>query len=262
MAVIPGQTYHEVSTVQEGWGLQLIEKIPASLTKSTKVIVDAACGTGRLTVPLLQRFPHARMYAVDKSAEMLATAKEHLKASAAKIIFIKADLQSFTIPEAAQIIYCNSAYHWIENQQKLLDNFFSLLSPGGWLFLAGAEKNNLRRCRGYAVELMQSTSFATYFKNWQPDSYPNTAEGMCTLLQQAGFIGVTLEPMCYDHSFSDRQGFLKFARSTFLNSALVYLPTAQLREEFVSSYMQLYEKHQTDYELDVSRLIITAQKSS
>lgn len=61
------------------------------------VIADVGCGSGRPTRALAERFPHARLIAVDASATMLHTARQHLAETAlagtvlAQITYLRAD---------------------------------------------------------------------------------------------------------------------------------------------------------------------------
>ncbi len=62
------EAYHQVSTPQATWGQRVLARLP--LTGHERVI-DAGCGSGRLTGDLLDRLPHGQVLAIDRSWNML-----------------------------------------------------------------------------------------------------------------------------------------------------------------------------------------------
>src|SRR4029079_4289101 len=68
-------TYHRVSTPQISWGMKVLPRL--GLTR-TETVVDAGCGSGRLTLELLRQLPDGRVIAVDQSAAMLEEAARYI----------------------------------------------------------------------------------------------------------------------------------------------------------------------------------------
>jgi trans-aconitate 2-methyltransferase len=66
---------HRVSGPQVTWGGRVLERIPLA---GGETVVDAGCGTGRLTADLLKSLPHGHVIAVDRPANMLAKAAAYL----------------------------------------------------------------------------------------------------------------------------------------------------------------------------------------
>ena len=52
---------------------------PDCSLRGDEVVLDAGCGTGRLTADLLEALPRGRVVGVDLSQNMLNSASEHLK---------------------------------------------------------------------------------------------------------------------------------------------------------------------------------------
>jgi trans-aconitate 2-methyltransferase len=67
--------YHRVSGPQVTWGGRVLERLPLA---GGETVVDAGCGTSRLTADLLERVLHGHVIAVDRSANMLANVAAHL----------------------------------------------------------------------------------------------------------------------------------------------------------------------------------------
>lgn len=59
------EDYHRLSTPQFEWSEKVLRRLRLS---GHETVMDAGCGTGRLTGALLQLLPHGRVLAVDVSS--------------------------------------------------------------------------------------------------------------------------------------------------------------------------------------------------
>src|SRR5215210_5121339 len=84
------ESYHVVSRPHEAWGARVLDRVdPAEIS----VAVDAGCGTGKITAELLERLPHATVYALDRSATMLEVAERELAPRyGGRVHFVQVDL--------------------------------------------------------------------------------------------------------------------------------------------------------------------------
>ena len=55
--------YHRVSGPQFSWGLKVLERLDLT---GVERVVDAGCGSGRLTGELLARWPEGQLLAIDR----------------------------------------------------------------------------------------------------------------------------------------------------------------------------------------------------
>jgi trans-aconitate 2-methyltransferase len=92
-------------------------------------IYDLGCGTGTVTQMLAERWPNAQITGVDDSVEMLA---EAAKASA-RITWVQQNLANWSSAQPANLIYSNSALHWLPNHERLLPALIGMLAFGGTL---------------------------------------------------------------------------------------------------------------------------------
>src|SRR5450755_1511487 len=67
--------YHRLSGPQVSWGKKVLARLRL---RGDEVVLDAGCGTGRLTADLLESLPRGRVVGVDQSQNMLRSAREHL----------------------------------------------------------------------------------------------------------------------------------------------------------------------------------------
>ena len=62
-------TYHRVSAPQLEWAGKVLERLPL---RGDETVLDAGCGSGRVTEQLADRLPRGRVIALDASPSMIA----------------------------------------------------------------------------------------------------------------------------------------------------------------------------------------------
>src|SRR6185312_4077900 len=62
------ESYHRVSDPQFSWALKVLQRVQVT---GDETVLDAGCGSGRVTAELAQRLPHGRVAGVDYSQNML-----------------------------------------------------------------------------------------------------------------------------------------------------------------------------------------------
>ena len=68
-------TYDRVSAPQVEWALRVLERLPL---RGDETVLDAGCGSGRVTQLLLERLPRGHVVAVDSAPSMVKHAREAL----------------------------------------------------------------------------------------------------------------------------------------------------------------------------------------
>jgi trans-aconitate 2-methyltransferase len=183
-------TYHRVSDPQFAWALEQLERLPLT---GDEVVLDAGCGSGRVTAELVARVPHGRVYGVDAAPSMA----EHAQAALGdRAVILCQDLVELALPEPVDAIFSNATFHWISDHSALFGALRRAMNPGGRLVAQCGGKGNINAFRTLADEVALEEPFAPYFAAWQgPWNYadaPETAER----LEAAGFTEVNtwLEP--------------------------------------------------------------------
>jgi trans-aconitate 2-methyltransferase len=183
-------TYHRVSDIQFTWAVEQLERLELN---GDEVVLDAGCGSGRVTALLADRVPQGRVYGVDVAPSMAKHAQEALGDRAT--IFCQ-DLVELAVPEPVDAIFSNATFHWIPDHEALFAALFRSLGPGGQLVAQCGGRGNIDRFRVLADEVAFAEPFAQHFADWRgPWNYADdvaTAER----LARAGFVDVRtwLEP--------------------------------------------------------------------
>lgn len=119
------ETYHEIADPQERWAREMLERAafdPGSL------VLDAGCGSGRVTRLLLER--GLRVMGVDADAAMVAKARETLPP---EVRVERQDLLELALDAPVAAIFSCAVFHWITDHARLFARLHAALEPGGRL---------------------------------------------------------------------------------------------------------------------------------
>jgi trans-aconitate 2-methyltransferase len=113
----------------------LLAQVPPS---SQSLIYDLGCGPGNSAELLLQRYPEAQVFGIDTSDAMLA----HARIRAPQARFLKQDIAQWEPSGTPNLIFANSALHFLPDHFTLFPRLVSFLEKGGCL--AVQMPNNVR----------------------------------------------------------------------------------------------------------------------
>ena len=119
----------------EKWASYISELLKKDGILPPARILETACGTGRITLPLVRA--GYDLVALDTSEEMLQTAQDKLRENALSAHFVCADMRDFSMPRPVSAIVsaCDGLNYLAEEGDAL--KFFALcaanLIPGGML---------------------------------------------------------------------------------------------------------------------------------
>jgi trans-aconitate 2-methyltransferase len=119
--------YERVSAPQEAMGREVLDRLDL---RGDERVLDAGCGTGRVTAHLAERLPAGRVVAVDGSEAMVAQARERLGARAD---VFAADLLELRLDEPVDAILSTATLHWIADHDRVFARLLAALRPGGRL---------------------------------------------------------------------------------------------------------------------------------
>jgi trans-aconitate 2-methyltransferase len=177
-------TYDRMSSPQLDWGLAVLERLEL---RGDETVLDAGCGTGRVTRALLERLPEGRVVAVDASPAMVRVARAALGPRAEVRV---ADLLELELAEPVDVVFSTATFHWIADHDALFARLNAALRPGGRLEAQCGGRGNIQNVvdelEGMAREEQWAPHVGPVANPWR-FSTPEEAEGA---LLGAGFTGV------------------------------------------------------------------------
>jgi trans-aconitate 2-methyltransferase len=104
-------------------------------------VLDAGCGTGKVTAMLRDRLPRGAVIALDGSPSMIARARERLGDESVE--FVVADLRGpLPIDPPVDAILSTATFHWIADHDALFRHLAAIVKRGGQLVAqCGGEGN-------------------------------------------------------------------------------------------------------------------------
>ena len=249
-------SYHRLSAPQFSWGVRVLERLHL---KGDETVMDAGCGSGRLTALLLERLPRGHVVAVDLSQNMLTEARAHLSQRfGGRVSFVRADLASLPFDGAVDGVFSTAAFHWVPDHPRLFRSLYECLSPGGWLVAQCGGGPNIARLMRRASVLTASEPYAAYFSGWKDTKVFADEATTAERLRAAGFVEVEtgLEPAPTILSGADE--FREFLTTVNMHAHLARLPEGSLRRRFVEELTEQAATDDPPYALDYCRLNMRA----
>ena len=188
-------SYHKVSGPMEAMGAKVVDRLPLD---GDETVLDAGCGTGRVTALLCERLPRGRVIAVDADAAMVSACRATLgtEVDAGRVEVRQVDLLQLDLGEPVDAVLSTATFHWILDHDALFARLFAALKPGGRLVAQCGGDGNLRAVLGAADEVAAAGPWSDRFGGWVRPSHMATAEETEAKLVAAGFVDVKawLEP--------------------------------------------------------------------
>ena len=180
--------------------------------RGDETVLDAGCGSGRVTRMLLDRLPRGHVVAVDSTASMVEHAREALDPERATVF--QADLTELELDEPVDAAFSNAVFHWIPDHDAALRAAPRRAAPGrpARRPVRGTGKRRALP-RGREPSVAAEEPYAEHLAGWQRPWHFAGAEETAERLERAGFTDIQtwLEP--YPITPPDPAGFLRRSAS-------------------------------------------------
>ena len=173
----------------------MLDRLPL---RGDETVLDAGCGSGRVTGLLIERLPEGRVVAVDGSASMIEKVRETLRPGDAALV---SDLTELELEQEVDAVFSSAVFHWVLDHDLLFRQLRAVLRPGGAIAAQCGGAGNIDRLRTICAEVASGEPFAPHFEGFdEPWNYAG-AEETEARLEAAGFVDVrcwlqpwTIEP--------------------------------------------------------------------
>ena len=240
-------TYHRVSGPQVEFAAAVLDRLDL---RGDERVLDAGCGSGRVTLMLLERLPHGHVVAVDQAPSMVEHARAALPADRATVL--QAELTELRLDEPVDAVFSNAVFHWVPDHDRLFERLHAALRPGGRMVAQCGGEGNVARFHAAARAAAAEKPYASHLGGWEGPWNFAGPELTAERLERAGFESVEtwLEP---HPVVPDDPG--DYLRTVCLGYHLEQLPE-ELRDGYVEAVLE-----RADEELDYVRLNITARRN-
>lgn len=243
--------YHRVSGPQVSWGKKVLARLSL---RGDETVLDAGCGTGRLTAELLESLPHGHVVGIDLSRNMLRSAREHLAQFGSRLSLAACDLAHLPFEGAFDGIVSTAAFHWVLDHDRLFLNLRQALVPGGWLEAQCGGDGNLVRLRQRVDALAASPEFAQCFAGFREPWLFQDAESAAEGLRRAGFTDVETSIEEAPTLLDDAEQYKEFVRNIILRRHLENIPSEDGRARLMELLTEQAAQDDPAFSLDYWRL--------
>lgn len=242
------RTYDRVADPMTRWGTAVLDRLPLH---GGERVLDAGCGTGRVTEQLLERMgaDGGTVVALDGSPAMVDAARERLARFGDQVEYVVADLgRPLPLDPPVDAILSTATFHWVPDHDALFANLAAVVRPGGWL---------VAQCGGVGNIATISRALATIGDGWLGPAHFETVLDTTRRLDASGFVDIECWLQDEPTRFERGEPFETYLRTVVLGAHLERLP-ADERDAFVRAVADAVGEPLIDY----VRLNIMARRGS
>jgi len=229
-------TYDRVADPQTRLGAAVLDRIELA---GDETVLDAGCGSGRVTESLVERLPRGRVVALDASPSMVEAARARLARFGDRVDYVVADLgRPFDVPGApVDAILSTATFHWVPDHDALFRNLAAVIRPGGRLSAQFGGAGNIASVKAV---------LATIGDGWLGDAHYETPEATTARLIASGFVEIRAWLQPEPTRFEPGEPFETFLRTVILGQHVDRLPPEE-RDAFVHEVAERIGEPVVDY---------------
>lgn len=240
------RTYDRVADPMARWGSTVLERLPL---RGDERVLDAGCGSGRVTELLAARLPRGRVIALDGSSSMVDAARERLAGFGDRIEYVVADLGApLPIDGLVDAVLSTATFHWVPDHDAMFANLAAVTKAGGRL---------VAQCGGPGNIASIQRALATIGDGWLGPVHFETVLATTSRLDAAGYVDIECWLTDVPTRFEPGEPFETYLRTVVLGAHLERLPAAE-HDAFVRAVAAGVGEPLIDY----VRLNIVARRAS
>jgi trans-aconitate 2-methyltransferase len=238
-------TYDRISDPQARWGSEVLGRLALA---GDEVVLDAGCGTGRVTEQVLARLPRGRVIGLDVSPAMLIEAARRLAPYGPRVRLVCADLlQPLPLARPVDAVFSTATFHWITDHVTLFRNLAAVLRPGGQLVAQCGGAGNIAR----VLEALRRLGH-----DWTGPWLFATPEETAQRLKATGFVDIQTWLQPAPITLPPGEPF-----ETYLATVILRLHLERLRPEERVGFVKTVAAALPECTIDYVRLNIVARRA-
>ena len=239
------RTYDRVADPMTRWGSTVLDRLPL---RGDERVLDAGCGSGRVTEQLAERIPDGHVIALDGSPSMIEAARERLAPFGDRIEYVVADLGApLPIEGDVDAVLSTATFHWVPDHDALIANLAAVTRAGGWL---------VAQCGGAGNIASIQRVLATIGDGWLGAVHFETVLATTRRLDASGYVDIECWLTDEPTRFEPGEPFETYLRTVVLGAHLERLPPEE-HDAFVANVAAGVGEPLIDY----VRLNIVARRS-
>jgi len=255
--------YAQYSSQQYHAAMRLIDRIRF---QKNDAVLDIGCGDGKISAKIKSFLPKGKVIGIDSSKEMIDYARHTFPPQDYPGLEFKTmNATDLIFDEPFDIIFSNSALHWIKDQKAVLSGVKRHLKPAGRIFFQMRGKGNSDSLITAFLNLItRKKQWESYFKEifFSGDFFDDSEykKWIC----EAGLRPERVELVSSKSKHKGKRAMAGFIR-TAVHPIVECIPE-DLREEFILDLIDMYlEDHPMDEDgcIDMisMRLIVEASNT-
>ncbi len=196
-------------------------------------VVDLGCGTGRLTRQLQQHLKPREILGLDISSAMLAESASYVSGA---LHFQLGDISGFSADHSYDLVFSNSALHWVPDHPALFARLTAALAPSGQLAVQMPAMYQ-HPSHVAAAEVATSSEFASALGGYAHREYVLSVAEYEELLKRLGYSRHRAELRIYRHEMPSREEVVEWVKGTLLVPYQERL-TPEMYERFLARYRE------------------------
>lgn len=235
------EVYDRIGTPMRAWAREVIADLDL---RGDETVLDAGCGSGQVTLDLLERLPAGKIYAVDSSPEMIAKLTATLREKGiTNVVPIQADLTDFRLSEQVDAVFSNAVFHWIQDDDGLFGSLLRATKPGGRLRAQCGGGRIFASLMAAVKEVTGRQPYAAYLGNYRDGKKYRSPEEAKAAMERAGWREVRAWTFEAPVAFGSPDDAALYLRTIILRDHVALLPQgmgdAYVRD-VVAAYLARY----------------------
>jgi len=198
-------TYDRIADPMARWGGKVLDWLEL---RGDERVLDAGCGSGRVTEQLLERLPAGRVVALDASKAMVEQARRRLARFGDRVEFVVSDLAAgIPIGGSVDAILSTATLHWIADHDAVFHNIAHVLRPHGQLAAQAGAPGNV-------ANVLEALAVAG--EDYRPRYHFADPVATRARLEAAGFVAIDIWTHDEPTTLPGRRELQDYLRTIFL----------------------------------------------